>query len=71
MEELRQQQPKVEYLKGIYSRMHRGIVAHQVQVDAGNVDQLAGMAFVFLSMDSRVRRLGARTGVIERQYQGI
>ncbi len=52
LEELRQQQPKVEYLKGIYSRMHRGIVAHQVQVDAGNVDQLAGMAFVFLSMDS-------------------
>jgi hypothetical protein len=32
--------------------MHRGIAAHQIQIDATNVGQLEGMAFVFLSMDS-------------------
>jgi hypothetical protein len=52
LEELREQRPKVEYLKAIYSRMHRGIEAHQIHMDATNVGQLEGMAFVFLSMDS-------------------
>lgn len=52
IEELRAQQLKVEYLKAIYSKMHRGIVTHPIQVDASNVGELAGMSFVFLSMDS-------------------
>ena len=52
IEELRAQQLKVEYLKSIYSKMHRGIVTHPIQVDATNVGELAGMSFVFLSMDS-------------------
>lgn len=52
IEELRAQQLKVEYLKTIYSKMHRGIVTHPIQVDASNVGELAGMSFVFLSMDS-------------------
>jgi molybdopterin/thiamine biosynthesis adenylyltransferase len=52
LEELRAQQPKVEYLQNIYSRMHRGIRAHRVKVDRSNADELQGMSFVFLSMDS-------------------
>jgi hypothetical protein len=52
IEELRTQPLKVDYLKAIYSRMHRGIVAHPVRVGASNVVQLAGMTFVFLCMES-------------------
>lgn len=52
LEELRAQQPKVDYLKSIYSRMHRGIDTHPVEIDRSNASQLQGMSFVFLSMDS-------------------
>lgn len=51
VEELRQQPLKVEYYKDIYSHMHRGIVAHPVDVDASNIEELRSMAFVFLCMD--------------------
>ncbi|SRR5579862_103298 len=52
VEELRQQPLKVDYYQNIYSHMHRGIVAHPVDVDASNVEELRHMAFVFLCMDS-------------------
>lgn len=52
IEELRAHPLKVDYLKSIYSKMHRGIETHPVRVDASNVGLLEGMSFVFLSMDS-------------------
>ncbi|MDB5985229.1 MAG: UBA/THIF-type binding fold protein [Nevskia sp.] len=52
IEELRKQPLKVDYLKAIYSKMHRGIVAHPSHVDAKNVNELRDMSFVFLCMDS-------------------
>jgi hypothetical protein len=51
IEELRKQQNKAAYFKLIYSKMHRNIVAHEVHIDASNVDELRGMNFVFLSID--------------------
>ncbi|HWA92065.1 MAG TPA: ThiF family adenylyltransferase [Rhizomicrobium sp.] len=51
VEELRLQPHKVDYYQNIYSHMHRGIVAHPVDVDASNVEELRGMSFVFLCMD--------------------
>lgn len=47
-EDLHNQLFKVEYLKGIYSRMHTGIVSHERYIDANSVDQLRDMACVFL-----------------------
>jgi hypothetical protein len=52
IEELRKQPLKVDHLKTIYSRMHRGIVAHPTHIDTMNVNELQGMTFVFLCMDS-------------------
>ena len=43
---------KVEYLKGIYSRMHRKIFAHDLYLDASNVECLRRMDFVFLCLDA-------------------
>ena len=51
-DELRAKLPKVTYFKNLYSRMHRGIVDHAVYVDAGNVEELRSMDFVFLCLDS-------------------
>lgn len=42
---------KVAYFKDRYSRMRRGIVAHNCYIDTSNVDQLRGMNFVFLCID--------------------
>lgn len=42
---------KVAYLYDVYSKMHRGIVAHDYFVDESNVDELRGMDFVFLCLD--------------------
>jgi tRNA A37 threonylcarbamoyladenosine dehydratase len=43
---------KVEYFKGVYSNMHKGIVAHPTFIGAANADALAGFDFAFLSMDA-------------------
>lgn len=52
LEEMRDVPKKVDYLRGIYSRMHRGIVAHPVALTAGNLHLLDGVTFAFLCMDA-------------------
>lgn len=52
LEELREAPKKVEYLKAIYSRMRRGIVAHAVKLDESNMHLLDGVTFAFLCMDA-------------------
>jgi hypothetical protein len=57
IEELRQVQKKVDYLKAIYSKMHRGIVTHE-SLNADNLHLLDGVTFAFISMDpGDVKRL--------------
>lgn len=51
IEELRAQPYKVDYFKAVYSKLHRGIVANPYNIDSGNVEQLTGMAFVFVCID--------------------
>lgn len=52
LEELRDAPKKVDYLKSIYGRMHRGIVAHPVKLEQTNVELLNGTTFAFLCMDA-------------------
>jgi len=52
LEQLREAPKKVDYLKGIYERMHRGIVAHAVAISASNLTLLDGITFAFLCMDA-------------------
>jgi hypothetical protein len=52
LEELQAQLSKVVYHQARYAKMHRGIHAHPVKVDANNVAELLGCDFVFLCMDS-------------------
>lgn len=52
LEELRDAPKKVDYLKGIYERMHRGIEAHPVEMNADTLGLLDGITFAFLSMDA-------------------
>jgi hypothetical protein len=49
--ELNAKPRKVAYLKGVYSRMRRGIIDHDYHVDASNVAELRGMSFVFVCVD--------------------
>ncbi len=51
IEELREAPKKVDYLKGIYSKMHRRIVVHPVAINAGNLHLLDGVTFAFICMD--------------------
>ncbi len=51
-DDLHKQFLKVEYFEEIYSRLHKGIVAHGQHVDATNVEQLRGMSCVFLCIDA-------------------
>jgi len=53
---------KVEYFKRIYSRMHKGIVAHPEYMSSENVAQLDAMNFVFIAMEAGV----AKKAVVER-----
>jgi hypothetical protein len=62
LEELRVIPYKVDYWKGIYMRMHRGIEAHPFHIDASNADRLHGMDFVFLCADAGL----AKSAIIEQ-----
>jgi hypothetical protein len=62
LEQLKAIPQKVEYLKQIYSRMHRRIVAHDVFVDGSNAHLLRDMDFVFLCLDGG----RAKQAVIEK-----
>lgn len=48
---LKQERKKVEYLKEIYSAMHRGIHAHPDYLGPETLALLDGMSFVFISVD--------------------
>lgn len=52
LEQLRDAPKKVHYLKSIYERMHRGIVAHPVKLQASTLGLLDGITFAFISMDA-------------------
>ena len=65
IDELREMPRKVDYLKAVYSKMHRGIIAHDVYVDEANVDELGDMNFVFLCLD----RGSAKKLIIEKLEQ--
>ncbi len=52
LQELRKAPRKVHYFKDIYSKMHRGIVAREVSIDATNLHLLDGTTFAFLCMDA-------------------
>lgn len=45
-------QPKVHYFKSIYENMHKNIIAHECNINDENVDLLAGLDFVFISIDT-------------------
>ncbi len=47
---------KVHHFAGIYSKMHRGIVPHDVSVDTDNIEVLRAMDFVFLCLDDGVAK---------------
>jgi hypothetical protein len=56
LEQLRDAPKKVHYLKSIYERMHRGIVAHPVKMQASTLGLLDGITFAFISMDAGVEK---------------
>ena len=45
-------QKKVDYLSELYGHMHKGIVAHSTYVNETNVEELSGLDFVFLCIDT-------------------
>lgn len=49
--QLREVPRKVRYLSDIYSRMRRGIVAHETALDASNLHLLEGSSFAFVCID--------------------
>ena len=51
IEELKAQPKKVDYLKSIYSKMHRGIEPHGFFIDETTVQQIGTFDFAFICMD--------------------
>jgi molybdopterin/thiamine biosynthesis adenylyltransferase len=49
--ELETKPSKVAYFRELYSKMRRGVIAHECYMDASNVDDLQGADFVFLCLD--------------------
>ena len=47
---------KVNYYHGIYSAMHKGVQVHEYYVKKGNLSELDGMSFVFVSIDKNEAR---------------
>ena len=56
VDQLRAAPYKVDYLKGIYSAMHKGISAHAYDILADNAGELAIMSFAFICIDGGARK---------------
>lgn len=52
IDELREAPKKVDYLKGIYSKMHKNITAHAVALGPTNLNLLDEITFTFICMDA-------------------
>ncbi|MCW5318679.1 ThiF family adenylyltransferase [Nostoc sp. KVJ3] len=50
-EELHQHPYKVDYYKSIYSKMHKGVIAHPYHITGDTVSELRDMQMVFICMD--------------------
>lgn len=51
IDDLREAPQKVDYMAGIYSKMHRRIIPHAVAISADNLHLLEGLSFVFICID--------------------
>jgi hypothetical protein len=65
IDELRMKPLKVNYLREIYSKMRRGVFAHEIFVDSESMEHLREMDFVFLCLD----RGGAKKSIVEALEQ--
>jgi len=52
LDDMKQGLTKVEYYAALYSKLRHGVVAHPYRILPENLDELSGMAFVFLCLDS-------------------
>lgn len=50
-DQLRELPKKVDYLAGIYSRMHRGVVPHAFAIAADTINKIGALDFAFICMD--------------------
>ena len=58
LEELNESISKVDYLHGIYSRMHKHIATHSLFINESNVGMLKDLDFVFVCVDkSKIKEL--------------
>lgn len=58
VEELNQHRRKVDYFGEKYSKMHKGIIVHDVYITKTNLSELDEMSYVFLCVDkNQVRKL--------------
>jgi hypothetical protein len=52
IEELREQQKKVSYFHGIYSKMRKGIIPHPINLNSSNLQEISEVDFVFICIDN-------------------
>jgi hypothetical protein len=57
IDELKKKSKKVVYFAERYSKMRRNIVPHDYYLVSSNIDQLQGMDFVFLCLESESKKL--------------
>jgi hypothetical protein len=58
IEELKLKPTKVTYLKSVYEKMRHGLVMHEQFMDGSTSNQLSGLDFVFLCLDSGASKKG-------------
>jgi ThiF family len=51
IEQLLERPRKVAYFKSLYSKLHRNIIAHEVNISESNTSELQGFDFVFICID--------------------
>lgn len=62
---------KVDYHKRNYSNLHKNIIAHNVMLDASNLELLQNLDFVFISMDASEEKKIIMDFLIEKKIPFI
>lgn len=69
--ELNQKMKKVAYYKGVYEKMHRGIVVHDYFINMGNLGELDPLHYVFICVDRNSVRGAIMRHLIEQKISFI
>ncbi len=71
IEELNQKPKKAAYLHRLYSKIHKNIIPHEYHLTSNNLEEITGMNFVFICIDTGEDKKAIIDNLVEKSIPFI